>query len=72
MEHFENNEDVRGDVELIKREKFMSDEEYAKQRMKESSKLMGRNTDDGQLYEFHKGQFLAFREIIDPRYRKGI
>lgn len=39
--------------------------EYAKQRMEISGKLMHENTDNGQLYEFYKGQFLAFRQVID-------
>lgn len=43
--------------------------DYAQQRMEESSELMGKNTDNAQLYEYHKGQFLAFREILKPEYR---
>ena len=31
-----------------------------------ASKQMGENTGNGQLYEFYKGQFLAFREIMYP------
>jgi len=49
---------------------LMKDSEYAKLRMKEASTLMSENTENGQLYEFHKGQFLAFREVIDSHYRK--
>ena len=43
--------------------------EYAQEQMKISGKLMGENTDNGQLYEFHKGQFLAYRKVADPVYR---
>lgn len=42
---------------------------YAKYKMKEAGELMSKNTDNGQLYEFHKGQFLAFRQVVDPHYR---
>ena len=44
----------------------MTDKEYAKERMDEASKLMSANTGIGSLYEYHKGQFLAFREILHP------
>jgi len=56
--------------------------EYTKQRMEESRKLMYESVDqlkengviiqkilDTQLYEYHKGQFLAFRQVVDPHYR---
>ncbi|HEC63960.1 MAG TPA: hypothetical protein ENI23_01555 [bacterium] len=43
-------------------------EDYIKSRMEEAGKLQGENTDNGQLYEFHKGQFLAFREVLDPEH----
>lgn len=41
-------------------------EQYIKRRMNEAGKLMGENTGNGSLYEYHKGQFLAFREIMYP------
>ena len=47
----------------------MGTEEYAKLRMEESGKLMHENTGNGQLYEYYKGQFLAFRQVVDPKYR---
>ena len=34
--------------------------------MKESGELMGKNTNNAQLYEFHKGQFLMARQILFP------
>jgi len=43
-----------------------ANEEYIKMRMAVASKQMGENTGNGQLYEFYKGQFLAFREILQP------
>jgi len=42
---------------------------YVEKRLKESSKKMSESTHNGQLYEFHKGQFLALREVLDKRYR---
>ena len=41
-------------------------EQYIKRRMNEAGKLMGESTGNGQLYEYHKGQFLAYREILYP------
>lgn len=48
----------------------MENKKYANQRMKEASKLMSDNTGNGLLYEYHKGQFLAFREMAHLYYRK--
>ena len=45
---------------------IIATDEYIERRMKEAGDLMGKHTDNGQLYEFHKGQFLAFREILHP------
>ncbi len=45
---------------------MIATDEYIKNRMAIASKQMGENTDNGQLYEFYKGQFLAFREILQP------
>lgn len=42
---------------------------YAQEQMEISGKLMKENTDCFSLYEFHKGQFLAYRKVIDPHYR---
>jgi len=39
---------------------------YIEKQMKEAGEKMGEHTDNGQLYEFYKGQFLAFREILQP------
>ncbi len=39
---------------------------YIKRRMKEAGDKMRENTSNGQLYEFYKGRFLAFREILYP------
>jgi len=48
-------------------------DQYIQARMDEASKKQGENTDNGQLYEFYKGQFLAFREILKPEiYGKGV
>lgn len=41
-------------------------DQYIQARMEEASKLMGENTDNGQVYEYYKGRFLAFREILHP------
>jgi len=41
-------------------------DQYIQARMDEAGKKQGENTDNGQLYEFYKGQFLAFREILKP------
>ncbi|NIU00377.1 MAG: hypothetical protein GWN01_05390, partial [Nitrosopumilaceae archaeon] len=35
-------------------------------RMKESLEKMGKNTGNSNVYEFYKGQFLAFREAMLP------
>ena len=43
-----------------------ANDEYIKARMNEAGKKQGENTDNGQVYEFYKGQFLAFREILEP------
>ena len=43
-----------------------ANDEYIKTRMEQAGKKMGENTHNGQLYEYHKGQFLAFREILEP------
>jgi len=45
-------------------------DEYAKRRMDEASKMMKATTNRSSTYEFNKGQFLAFREIVNPQYRK--
>jgi len=34
--------------------------------MKEAGDKMHEHTGNGQLYEFYKGRFLAFREILYP------
>ena len=47
----------------------MTPKEYAQEQMEISGKLMGENTDNGQLYEYHKGQFLAYRKVVDIKYR---
>ena len=39
---------------------------YIKRRMKEAGDKMGEHTDNGQQYEYYKGRFLAFREILYP------
>jgi len=41
-------------------------DQYIQARMEEASKLMGDNTGNGQVYEYYKGRFLAFREILQP------
>ncbi len=52
---------------------MIATDEYIKNRMVIASKQMGENTDNGQLYEFYKGQFLAFREILQPEiYGKDV
>jgi len=43
-----------------------ANDEYIKTRMEEAGKKMGESTHNGPLYEYHKGQFLAFREILKP------
>ncbi len=45
---------------------MIATDEYIENRMAIAGKQMGENTDNGQLYEFYKGQFLAFREILHP------
>lgn len=52
---------------------MIATDEYIEARMEEASKLMGEHTDNGQLYEFYKGRFLAFREILKPEiYGKDV
>ncbi len=52
---------------------MIATDEYIENRMKEAGDKMGKHTDNGQLYEFHKGQFLAFREILHPEtYGKDV
>ena len=41
-------------------------DQYIEARMEEASKLMGEHTGNGQAYEYYKGRFLAFREILKP------
>lgn len=52
---------------------MIATDEYIENRMKEAGDKMGKHTDNGQLYEFYKGQFLAFREILKPEiYGKDV
>ena len=45
---------------------MIANEEYIKARMAIAGTQMHESTHNGQLYEFYKGQFLAFREILEP------
>lgn len=44
----------------------MATKSYLERRMKEAGDKMGEHTDNGQQYEYYKGRFLAFREILFP------
>lgn len=41
---------------------------YIERRMKESGERMSANIQSAKLYEYYKGQFLAFREILEPEH----
>lgn len=45
---------------------MIANEEYIKKRMKFASERMSASVLSARLFEFHKGQFLAFREILEP------
>ena len=48
-------------------------DQYIQARMEEASKLMSEHTGNGQAYEYYKGRFLAFREILKPEiYGKDV
>ena len=45
---------------------LIANEEYIKLRMSIAGDQMSASTSNAQLYEFYKGQFLAFREVLEP------